>query len=224
MYFPLLHDQHWQTSEVFDFTHDIADQILKPVGKIDFNFKPNTQENRNNQEQTNQGLTPTDNNSCDVKIRKIEDYKNIIQCITNRRQEYQKIIINVLTKKRFTDLSSFSLGYKWKFEKESRVMIIQKLCENDHIVPFNIIKMENTNQNLYDKDSISKNDSTLRKLLPNHTLDVASLLELLKNKYSYHETIYSSLESAHQDESNGSKIASLRLIERFIAYNKDLHQ
>src|ERR1043165_6003029 len=68
---PLLHDQHWQTSGVFDFarsTNDMADQILKPVGKMGFNFRSNIQGSQDNQEQTNQGPTPTDNNSCGVEI------------------------------------------------------------------------------------------------------------------------------------------------------------
>ncbi|CAB4419506.1 unnamed protein product [Rhizophagus irregularis] len=42
---PLLYDQHWQTSGVFDFARsadEMGDPTLKPVGEMDFNFRANT--------------------------------------------------------------------------------------------------------------------------------------------------------------------------------------
>jgi hypothetical protein len=77
-------------------------------------------------------------------------------------------------------------------------MVIRKLCGDDHIVPSSIIETGTTNQNLYDKDSNSRNDATLRELPPNHTLDVTSLLELLKNKYSYHEATNNDILTDHE--------------------------
>ncbi|CAB4419151.1 unnamed protein product [Rhizophagus irregularis] len=122
-----------------------------------------------------------------VEIRRTEDHENLIRGVANRRQEYQKTINKVSTESRLTDPSSLSSGREWEFDKESNVLAIQKLCGDDHIVPSSIIETGTTNQNLCDTDSISRNDATLRELPPNHTLDVASLLKLLKNKYSYHE-------------------------------------
>jgi hypothetical protein len=157
---------------------------LKPVGKMGFNFQVNNQGCRDNQKQT---PSSTVNNSCDVEIKRTEDYKNLVQGVANRRQECQKTINKVLTESQLTDPSSLSSGRKWEFDKESNVLAIQKLCKDDHIVSSSIMETETTNQNLCDTDSISRNDATLRKLPPNHTLDVASLLKLLKNNYSYHE-------------------------------------
>ncbi|CAG8524140.1 4987_t:CDS:2, partial [Funneliformis caledonium] len=148
---PLLYDQHWQTSGVFDFARSadkMRNSTLKPVGKIGFNFRANTRGCQDNQEHKNQGPNPTDNNSCSVKIRRTED-ENLVQ--------------------------------DWEFEKESRVLAIWELCENDHIVLSSIMETGTTNQNSCDKDSNSRNDSTLRELPPNHESqhiqDVTSLLD-----------------------------------------------
>ncbi|RIA89096.1 hypothetical protein C1645_738905 [Glomus cerebriforme] len=176
----------------------MADPTLKPVGEMGFNFRSNTRGSRDNQEQTNQGSITTDNNSCGVEIRRTEDHENLVRGVANRRQENQKTINKLSTESRLTDPSSLSSGREWEFEKESRVMVIRKLCGDDHIVPSSIMETGTTNQNLYDKDSISRNDATLRELPPNHTLDVASLLELLKNKYSYHEATNNDILTDHE--------------------------
>ncbi|RIA94362.1 hypothetical protein C1645_566668 [Glomus cerebriforme] len=189
----LLYDQHWQTSGVFDFARsadEMGDPTLKPVGEMGFNFRANTRECRDNQEQINQGPNPTDNNSCGVEIRRTDD-ENLVRGVANRKQEYQKAISKVTTGIRFTDPSSLSSGREWEFEKESRVLAIRELCGDDHIVPSSIMETGTTNRNLCDKHIKSRNDATLLELPPNHesqhTQDVASLLELLKNKYSYRE-------------------------------------
>ncbi|RIA84132.1 hypothetical protein C1645_784742, partial [Glomus cerebriforme] len=186
---PFLHDQYWKTSGVFDFARsadELADAILTSVGEMDFNFRTNTRGIPDSQE-INQGPIPTDNNSCGVEIRSTEDRENLVWDVANRRHESQKTINKDSTECRLTDPSSLSSGSGWEFERESRELAIRKLCGDDHIVPSSIMETGTTNQNLCDKDSISRNDGTLQELRPNHTLEVASLLELLKNEYSYHE-------------------------------------
>ncbi|CAG8636229.1 4587_t:CDS:2 [Funneliformis mosseae] len=107
-----------------------------------FNFRANTQECQNNQEHKNQGPNPTDNNSCGMEIRRTED-ENLIQGVANRKQKYQKTI-------------------------KSRVLAIQELCGDDHIILSSIIETGTTNRNSCDKDSNSRNNSTLHELPPNH--------------------------------------------------------
>jgi len=43
---PLLYDQHWQPSEISDFSVSADEMVVstfKPVGKVDIHFRANTQ-------------------------------------------------------------------------------------------------------------------------------------------------------------------------------------
>jgi hypothetical protein len=97
---PFLYDQYWQISKVFNFAqlaNEMAVLILKPVGKVGFNFRANIQRCRDNQEQINQEPISTDNSSYSVKIRRSEVNKSLVYGVTDRKQDCQKIINKVMT-------------------------------------------------------------------------------------------------------------------------------
>jgi hypothetical protein len=105
-------------------------------------------------------------NKCDVEIGVLENHKDLIQSITNRRQKYQKIINNDTIGNQFSELSYLSLKHEWEIEKESRTLLaVQKLCRNNHMVPSSItdIEIRVTNQNLCNNDMIYMKNKPLYK-------------------------------------------------------------
>ena len=75
-----------------------------------------------------------------------------------------------MTASQFRELSSLSSRCKWKIEKESSVLIVQKLCQNEYIVLSSIIEIQATNQNLCNRNSDTKNETTLLKLQNDHEI------------------------------------------------------
>ncbi|PKK59181.1 hypothetical protein RhiirC2_795200 [Rhizophagus irregularis] len=77
--YPLLYDQYWQTSKIFDFSRSadkMAVSTFRPVVGVDNDFRAFTQECRDNQGSRSQGPTPAGDNSCGVEIKTSEDHKN----------------------------------------------------------------------------------------------------------------------------------------------------
>ncbi|RIA83428.1 hypothetical protein C1645_743073 [Glomus cerebriforme] len=183
---PLLHDQHWRTSEVLDFSRTadgMAVFTFRPVDKVDIDFSANTQRC---QQLTNQGQISAVNNKCGLEIRESKDHKDLIQNVTNRIQEYQKILNKDLTGSRLEEPLSISRR-EFEIEKESNVLAIRQLCENEHMVPFSIMEKRSTNQNAFNECSNKNSEIFLRELRPDHEQQTQSLLNLLKNIYPFHE-------------------------------------
>ena len=162
---PPLHDQHWRTSEVLDFSRTadgMAVSTFKTVGKVDIDFRANTQRC---QQPTNQERIPTVNNKCGLENREPENHKDLV---ANRIQECQKTIIKVPTASRLEELPSISSRQELEIEKESRALAIQQLFGNEHMVPSSIMEKRSTNQNSCNRCINRSSETTLRELRPDH--------------------------------------------------------
>ncbi|GES76204.1 hypothetical protein GLOIN_2v1736512 [Rhizophagus clarus] len=191
---PLLYDQHWQTSEFFDSFRPADGMVVstfKPVGEVDIDFRANTRD------PGTQGQTMANSNKCVMEIKApektkaLENHDDLVRSIDNRGQEYQKTNNKFTTTSRFREPSSLSSGCEWEIEKESKALEVRKLCLNEHIFPTVIKGTRVTNPNSCNRNTDTKNETTLLELRNDHgtqhTRDLLLLLELLKNKEPYHD-------------------------------------
>ncbi|CAB5360815.1 unnamed protein product [Rhizophagus irregularis] len=172
----LLHDQHWRSSDG-NFSRDMAVSTFESVGGVDIDFSGK------------RGCNAV-SNKCDVEIRASENHKDLIQSVSNRRQVYQKTINSDTTENRFSELSYLFLEHEWEIEKESRALLaVQKLCQNNYMVPSSITETRATNQNLCNNDIYIRSETSLQELRnerePQHIQDLPLLLKLLNNEYPY---------------------------------------
>ncbi|PKK70017.1 hypothetical protein RhiirC2_712224 [Rhizophagus irregularis] len=81
-------------------------------------------------------------------------------------------------------------GCEWEFGNESRVLAVWELYRNEYIIPSSVTVTQTTDQNSCNRNSDTKNESTLLELQNNHeTQHTQDLLELLKNKEPYRDEI-----------------------------------
>ncbi|CAB5385713.1 hypothetical protein RhiirA1_454969 [Rhizophagus irregularis] len=186
---PLLYDQHWQTSEIFDFSQS-ADKMAvltsKRVVEVDNDFRANTQ-GPVTQEPATQETIMADSNKCIMEVEVPENCKVLIQSIANRKQECQKTINKATSGSQFRELSSLSSECEWEFEKESGALAVRELCQDVPIVSSSITETQATNQNTCNNDNNTRNATNLHELPHDHEpqQDLTSLLKLLNNKYPY---------------------------------------
>ncbi len=113
----------------------MAVSTFRPVGEVDINSRAKIRDPA-----TTQGLTMADSNKCDVEIKAPEKTKvpenqnNLVQSINNRKQECQKINNKFSTASQFRELLSLSLGCEWKIGKESSILAVQELYQNEHMI------------------------------------------------------------------------------------------
>ncbi|CAB4406601.1 unnamed protein product [Rhizophagus irregularis] len=201
---PLLHNQHCQTSEVFDLSRsagEMAISTFKPVGGVDINFRANSSEPA--PESANQRQNMADSNKCGVEIKVPENYKDLVQSVANREGEYQKTNIKYASGNQFNTPLSLSSGCEWEFERKSRALAVWELCRNEHIFPTSITEMQATNQDSCNNNINTRGENSLLKLQNDHeiqhTQNLPSLLRVLKNKQPY------------RDESNKNVLAEVEI-------------
>src|SRR5438034_2442029 len=92
---PLLYDQHWQTSEVFDFfrsADEMAVSTFKPVSKVDIDFRANIRGPGTHRQ------TIVDSNKCDMEIKtpeKIKAHNVSFRALIIGNRSARKQIINL---------------------------------------------------------------------------------------------------------------------------------
>ncbi|RGB30360.1 hypothetical protein C1646_671765 [Rhizophagus diaphanus] len=178
---PLLYDQHWQTSEILDFSRsadELAVSTSKPVGEVDNDFRANTR-GPGTRGPATRDTTLADSNKCSVEVKVPENRKVLVQSVADKKQECQKTVNKATSRSRFRKSSSLSSGHEWEFEKESGALAVQKLCQDVHIVPSSITETQ--------ADNNTRNATNLQELSYDHETqqDLTSLLKLLNNKYPY---------------------------------------
>ncbi|CAB4408231.1 unnamed protein product [Rhizophagus irregularis] len=186
---PLLFNQYRQTSKVSDFfrtAEGMAVSAFRSVGEMDINSRAKTRDLANTH-----GPTMADSNKCGVDIRaqeKTQNQNDLVRSIDNRKQGCQKTNSKLPTADRFIEPSSLFSGCEWEFGNESRVLAVQELCQNEHIVPSSVTVTWTTDQNSCNRNSDTKNESTLLELQNDHgTQHTQDLLKLLKNKEPYRD-------------------------------------
>ncbi|CAB5349890.1 unnamed protein product [Rhizophagus irregularis] len=188
-----LYYQYRQTFKISDFfrsAEKLAVLTFRPVSKVDINSKTNICVFAIQRSTMANSVKYV----IEIKVPEIpENYNDLIWSVINRKQECQKINNNFITASQFSEPSSLFSECKWKIGSDFRVLAVQKLCQNEHIIPFSIAEMQVTNQNSCNQNDVTRNETTLLKLQKDygiqHTSDLPLLLKLLKNKLPYHEEI-----------------------------------
>ncbi|GBC03863.1 hypothetical protein RclHR1_05370008 [Rhizophagus clarus] len=125
---------------------------FKPAGEVDINSKTKFRDS---------ATTTHVKIKVPEKIRVPENHNDLIQNVANRKQECQKTINKVLTKSQFRESSTLSLEQLWEFGKESSVLAVQELCQNEYI---SVTDTQATNQNSCNRYSDTRNETTLLEL------------------------------------------------------------